>query len=455
MASTSITRSISSTSAIKKFTLSMWVKRGGLGSYQRMFGSDGGTGDTYFRFQNNDAIEWSGHASDATAAGLLTTSRLFRDTSAWYHFVIKVDTTQSTASDRLKFWVNGVLETAFSAETMPNQDVTDNIVNTSKTHRISGTSSAQYLDGSIAHFHFTQGYAYDASTFGEFDSTSGIWKPKTAPSVTYGTNGFFLKFENSGNLDLDSSGNNLTFSTSGTLTQNVDTPTNNYATLNPLARDHSDTASLTNGNLTHSLSNYSLNARSSLAMTAGKWYWEFKQSAVNNRAGMCTSGFNPNLDTDDTNAYSGHATGRGGVYNMNTGAGTSWQRTNNDTSKNVDTPSGTALASGANDIISCAMDVGTGKFHVAVNGTWLNSGNPATGANPQITLTNSSGDPLHVFSGFNTSNAMTTHFNFGSGYFGTTAVASANADGNGHGAFEYAVPSGFYALNSKNLKEFG
>ncbi len=253
MASATLTRSISSTSTIKKFTISLWVKRGGgMASYQRMFASDGGTGDTYFRFQNNDCIEWSGHASNASSAGLLTTTRKFRDSSAWYHFVIKVDTTQGTASERLKFYVNGVQETEFSAETMPNQDTTDNIVDSSKTHRIGGTSSAQYLDGSIAHFHFTQGYAYDASTFGEFDSTSGIWIPKTNPSVTYGTNGFFLKFENSGAMGTDSSGNTNTFSVGGTLTQNQDTPNNNFATLNPLSRQVASqlASSPTNGNTT-------------------------------------------------------------------------------------------------------------------------------------------------------------------------------------------------------------
>ena len=454
MASTFLSTTLGTPTSSRIWTFSTWLKRGGLSSTQHIFSIDSGSNRDAFSFDSDNGLRLYFNGS-ATGYADLSTNRVLRDTSAFYHLVIAVDTTQATAANRVKLYINGTQYTWDETTVYGDQNY-DTFNASGNTFRIGrDRTAANYFDGILTHTHFVDGTQYAASTFGETDSTSGIWKPKTAPSVTYGNNGFFLKFENSGNLDLDSSGNSRSFTTSGTLTQNVDTPTNNYATLNPLARDHSDTTSLTNGNLTHSLSNYSLNARSTLAMTAGKWYWEFKQSAVNNRAGMCTSGFNPNLDTDDTNAYSGHATGRGGVYNMNTGAGTSWQRTNNDTSKNVDTPSGTALASGANDIISCAMDVGTGKFHVAVNGTWLNSGNPATGANPQITLTNSSGDPLHVFSGFNTSNAMTTHFNFGSGYFGTTAVASANADGNGHGAFEYAVPSGFYALNTKNIKEFG
>ena len=93
---------------------------------------------------------------------------------------------------------------------------------------------SNYFNGSMTHLHWIDGTAYDADDFGETDSTSGIWKPKTAPSVTYGTNGFFLKFENSGAMGTDSSGNSNTFTVSGTLTQNVDTPSNNFATLNPL-----------------------------------------------------------------------------------------------------------------------------------------------------------------------------------------------------------------------------
>ena len=448
MASTSITRSISSTSAIKKFTLSMWVKRGGLGSYQRMFCSDGGTGDTYFRFQNNDAIEWSGHTSDATAAGLLTTSRLFRDTNAWYHFVIKVDTTQSTASDRLKFWVNGVLETAFSAETMPNQDVTDNIVNTSKTHRISGTSSAQYLDGLMTHVHFTQGYAYDASTFGEFDSTSGIWKAKTSPSVTYGTNGFFLKFENSGNLDLDSSGNGLTFATSGTLTQNVDTPSNNFVTMNPLD-NYFNTSTFTNGNTTVTTpsSGYS-GVIGGMGASKGKWYFEFK----------------PVSKTGDADEYSVGITGAPVTstnqphWKLSTGyeyLGVNGNYYNNDSG----TSYGNTFTAG--DIIGVAMDLDNSKLYFSKNGTFQNSGVPTSGSTGTgaISITAPGSTPIGFYlpcCAFTSNSAgATMSFNFGSGYFGTTAVASANADANGHGAMEYAVPSGFYTLNTKNLKEFG
>ena len=454
MASTSITRSISSTSAIKKFTLSMWVKRSGLGSYQRIFCSDGGTGDTYFRFQNNDAIEWSGHTSDATAGGLLTTSRLFRDTNAWYHFVIKVDTTQSTASDRLKFWVNGVLETAFSAETMPNQDVTDNIVNTSKTHRISGTSSAQYLDGSIAHFHFTQGYAYDASTFGEFDSTSGIWVPKTAPSVTYGTNGFFLKFENSGNLDLDSSGNGLTFATSGTLTQNVDTPTNVFPTFNPLAPS-SAAQTMQNGNLYlpgPNSNNYWQSVPATMGCTSGKWYWEFKDetdwgstSDSTRRYGICdldtirhtlSSGADVRF-SDTTSAYA-YMNASGVRHSGSTISGT--------------TSTHPTFAEG--DFLMFAMDLDNNKLYFGKNGTWNDSGDPTSGSTGTGSVADISSTAVWSPYAEIKYGSDTVSANFGQGYFRTTSAGS-NTDANGHGKFKYSVPSGYYAICTKNIKEFG
>ena len=453
MASTLLTKSAATPTNRKKYTVSFWCKKAlfGINQYVLNTASDG-SNRLGILFNTSEQLEIYGQTSGSENAYVRPT-RLFRDPSAFYHIVVAVDTTQSTAADRMKIYVNGTLETVMTSTNYPSQNAD---LESHRNHYIGGygVSSNYYFGGCLAHFHFVDGTAYPASTFGETDSTSGIWKPKTAPSVTYGDIGYFLKFENSGNLDLDSSGNNLSFTTSGTLTQNTDTPSNNFATLNAVARDHTDTSSLSNGNLTYALSNYSLNARSSLAMTAGKWYWEYKQSGKNLRPGVCTSGFNPNLDTDSNDAYYGNATGRGGIYIMHTNDTTTWQRTNNNTSANRDSYT-TALATGANDIIGCALDVGTGKLHFSVNGTWLNSGNPATGANPQITLTNSSGDPLHAFVGFNSSSSMTAHLNFGSGYFGTTAVASANADANGHGAMEYAVPSGFYTLNTKNIKEFG
>ena len=142
-----------------------------------------------------------------------------------------------------------------------------------------GSSADAYFNGSITHFHFCDGYAYSASDFGETDATTGIWKPKTSPSVTYGTNGFFLKFENSANMDLDSSPNNLTFSTSGNLTQTVDTPSNVFATLNPLWNPNAS-ITLSNGNLTQTVSGDFRSSATTLGASQGKWYAEYKATDV-------------------------------------------------------------------------------------------------------------------------------------------------------------------------------
>jgi hypothetical protein len=234
MASTYLSKTPSSAGNRKTFTFSTWIKRSNLSSAQTIFmggQSDGNNNITVCQFQSADTLRFYSYSSAFSFQ--LITDRLFRDTSAWMHIVVAVDTTQATSSNRIKIYINGVQETSFSTETYPSQNF-DTYINNNNLHTIGNyNAGTEYFDGSMTHFHFVDGTAYDASTFGESDSVSSIWKPKTAPSVTYGTNGFFLKFENSGAMGTDSSGNSNTFTVSGTITQNVDTPSNNFANLNP------------------------------------------------------------------------------------------------------------------------------------------------------------------------------------------------------------------------------
>ena len=448
MASTYLSRTPSSAGNQKTWTLSAWVKN----SYGGMFfcvDSHGATKSIQCDlYQGAAYLEIAQYAS-GSGAWSLKTNRLFRDRNAWYHIVLSVDTTQATSSDRVKIYINGVRETSFNTETYPSQNY-DTGANSAVTHMIGNRpSSSAYFNGLMTHFHFIDGTAYDASTFGETDATTGIWKPIIEPSVTYGTNGFFLKFENSGSMGTDSSGETNNFTVNGTLTQTVDTPTNVFATLNGLNVGGGN-STLSNGNTTYSLSNYSYNTRSTLGMPSGKFYWEQKVNAPSDvRIGLCTSGFTTDLDTDSVNAYYG-GSGGGGVYVLNSGPSTSWQRTNNDTSRNIDTYS-TAIASGSTSILMGAVDVDAGKLWVGVDGVWMNSGNPATGANAQITFTNNSGDELQIFAGYGTSSARVSSFNFGNGYFGTTAISSEGINASGNGKFEYDVPTGFTALSTKGL----
>ena len=453
MASTAIHRSVSSPTTIKKFTLSMWVKRSAItdSAGRRMFTANGGTGDVYFRFNDDDKIEWSGHGSNASSAGYFITTRKFRDSNAWYHLVVRVDTTQGSASDRVRFYVNGTQEESFSSYTDVNQDATDNVVNTSMVHRIGGISG-QYFDGSLTHVHFTQGYSYAPSEFGETDSTSGIWVPKTSPSVTYGTNGFFLKFENSGAMGTDSSGNSNTFATtSGTLTQNKDTPSISYNTLSPIAYSTSG-VTLTNGNTSFNSGSgvqYAF-AIPNFALNKGRWYFEAK-------IGHTCAG----LFIGDTNqvAEAVRNSTRIGVGSQQY----SWECNGYMQNNNSQTAHGSTASAG--DIIGAFIDLEDNKFYVAVNGTIQNSGTGFSITDPDSTETG-----FYYVGGIadqcSATANVTADMNYGNGYFGTTAVSSAQSDANSQGVFEYSPNQGgasnfdssaknFYALNTKNIKEFG
>ena len=279
MASTYITRSNGSATGTTKGTISVWFKKAKSGSAQYLYGAYIDSSNRFKIELNSSDIVEINNINGGSDTIIMNTNRKLRDPSAWYHLVFKVDTTQATAADRVKLYINGVQETSFSSVTYPSQNDTNwKALNASSTIDIgaynNGGSRTANFDGEMTHYHFTDGYAYDASTFGETDSTSGIWKPKTSPSVTYGNNGFFLKFENSANMDLDSSGNNLTFTTGGTLTQGIDTPSNNFATLNPLQGGQAETMGLMEGNLYLS-GNGSSSWRaigSTLAASSGKFY---------------------------------------------------------------------------------------------------------------------------------------------------------------------------------------
>jgi len=456
MASTYLSRTPASAGNQKTFTWSGWVKRAKITDSQYMFCCLLGNQSRYslIRFTATDEIGiFSGlYTTGSTTTQLmnLQTSAKYRDTSAWYHIVLSVDTTQATSTDRVKLYVNGNLET-FDTGTgfhlLPTQN-SDTFFNSTYTHRVgSFDGSIEFLNGSMSHVHWIDGTAYDASAFGETDATTGIWKPKTAPSVTYGTNGFFLKFENSANMDLDSSPNNLTFSTSGTLTQTVDTPSNVFATLNPLIPIG---AEFSNGNLTHSVTSGGYQtALTTLGASSGKWYSEFKITTDTSYLGMGVVNFDKgNINAisylgDSTNGVVLHPGANGLYYNAT----------------NPSFTTGTTFANG--DIIGIALDIDNGFIYWHKNGTYMNSGVPTSGATGTggfavSNIANSDGTGTYAFgvTSSATPGTRTITCNFGNGYFGTTPVSSAGSNGNG-AIFEYDVPTGYYALNTQNLATYG
>ena len=425
----------------KKGTISLWMKRSGLSSSQQVGLTTAGAsgGNAGLQFGTDDRLDMY-LAYDGSWRGIFETTRVFRDTSAWYHIVVAWDTTQATDTNRLKFYVNGVQETSFVSISYPPQDQVTTFGNAA-AHFINYWGSGAYFDGLMTHIHYTDGYTYAATDFGETDSTSGIWKPKTAPSVTYGTNGFFLKFENSGAMGTDSSGNSNTFTTTGTITQAVDTPSNVFAVMNPLAMGTASSGlTFSNGNLTSTNSSSGhRSVLSTLAVSTGKWYYEGK--SVTTGGAYPTFGiFNIDAAFDAGTFFTSTANGYG--YNSN---GHIYHNNG-------------SLITGLStwtdgDIIGIALDATNDKLYISKNGSWQNSGDPSNNTGG-ISITS---DITWCFAA-HLNDAGTNpvqNYNFGNGYFGTTAVASANADANGFGAFEYAVPTGFYTLCTKNIKEFG
>jgi len=431
MASTYLSRTPASAGNRKTFTISVWVKKTAISSESAIcsaYTGDNDAGVFSLRFgagSNLNKININRWSQD------IATNRLFRDTSAWYHIVLAVDTTQATASDRIKLYVNGVQETSFSASNYPNQN-DDLQFNNNSEHNIGRnllSTPSGLFDGSMSHFHFTDGTAYDASTFGETDATTGIWKPKTAPSVTYGTNGFFLKFENSGSMGLDSSPNGNNFTVNGTLTQTVDTPSNVFATMNPL---HSSNTTFSNGNTKVVGASGGSNPipTSTLAVSKGKWYWETK---------MKGSYFNVGIMRVDQNLLTlGIGYGSAGwVYAID-------GNIYHNGSQLLQT--GTTIS--VNDIVGFYLDLDNGTLKLQKNGSNVYSGNAVI---TSIPLTDFYYIQCNSFD-FN------NEFNFGNGYFGTTAVSSANNDAGGQGIFEYSPTlSGvnYYALNTKNINTYG
>jgi len=435
----------------QKWTWSGWVKRATLGlDYAVIFSGNNSSGhQTDIRFEGEDTIRLI-TATSALSMNVITT-RLFRDISSWYHIVVAIDTTQSTLTDRFKVYVNGVQETSFSATTCTQNH--NCVINTasSVTHNVGAngynTSVSSEFDGYLAEVHFVDGTQYAASEFGE--TKDGVWIPKS-PSVTYGTNGFHMKFDqtgtsaNSSGIGADSSGNDHHFTVINLVASDImpDSPTSNWTTLNPLTQGSSDLT--TEGNL--KCANFFDSDLSGRCATfypdSGKWYWEVRVQ------GVSTYPYIGITDQLLTNRYAGGASWgsylsiawrpNGAAVESGSGLGTI-------TKENI--PS-----FGNGNILGFALDAAARKLWVAEDNTWADSGDPAngTGENASWTLTR---NVTPFISGYQ-AQGDNTHFNFGQdSTFSGAISAGGNADGNGIGDFAYAPPAGFLAMASPNLPD--
>ena len=360
-----------------------------------------------------------------------------------------MDSTQSTVTNRIKVYFNGVLQTEFHGGDSSYPSLNEQCqINHNDPHYIGhlGGGSSGYFDGIISHVHFADGTAYPASTFGSTDSTTGEWTINTSPSFTPGTNGFSILKDGNGVTDVSANSNNWAVE-SGTLTATKDCPDNVFATMNPLDNFYPN-FNLANGNNSVGAGN---GARTYLLSTmglapTGKYYWEIKLQGQQNASESNSVLFgisqkstgSATEDLTDGVASSTVIDGSGRVYVEGSLAGTY----------------GSSYA--ASTVMCLAYDAVNNKMYFGKDGTWLNSGNPTSGSTGTgaftPTATNGAYNNIYIPCwGVNYNSGYSSAFNFGNGYFNTTAVASAGTNASGNGIFEHNVPSGYTALSTKGL----
>ena len=428
-------------------TISFWCKLSALGTNRNPI-SAGASGA--FNFRADDKLQFY------NAGGTLRTDRLFRDVSAWYHVVVATDTTDGTANDRLKMYINGVQETSFTSRTNPNQNANTHLGSAVEHHIGCNTNAANFFNGYLAEVCFIDGTALLPTSFGEFDD-NGIWRPKDVSSLTYGKNGFYLEFKSGGNLGDEDKGTQTADWSETNLTavdQSTDTCTNNFATLNSID-SFSSGATFSEGNTTVVSTNGGRGIMTAtVGLTSGKWYWEVKNSAsggthsgdewnhigISNRAAA---------NADNILAESG--TNSNKVYEYTYYAYDGNHYNNGD-------QGGYGASFTTNDIVGVFLDLDNNKIYWSKNGAWADGSGNSDENDPNgfKAVTDPASTPGGVYipacgdGGVNV--FKTWQWNFG----GTPgfAVSSSNADPNGYGNFEYPTEGG-YAICSKNLAEFG
>ncbi len=446
MASTKISKTPSGAGNRNKWTISLWLKRSKLGVEQIIASCYGDSNNqTQIKFESDDQLYFNDENSGNTNGRIVSTAK-YRDTNAWYHMVFIWDKDNSTSGDKIRMYVNGERITSFSDTGNAPSALSE--WNSTTAQQFGAKVTSDYFEGVMSHIHFCDGYAYDPSYFGETDSTTGEWKIKTSPSVSYGTNGYFWLKDNVATTD--NSPNSNTFTASGTLTKTEDCPSNVFSTLQGLFEANNN-LTLSNGNTkaVEGSDNWR-SAYSNLGASSGKFYCEAKITYQNN-----TEAYVGVAHEDHINGMASFGGSWGGVQNDGgyDYVGYSDKSIGMYSNGNLDYPStvnvgGTWQSNG--DIMSIAMDLDNSKVYFAKNGVWANG----SGGWGSSTFDSSTGGQTIVsgltFFGFSP-NQSTFEVNFGNGYFGTTAVSSAGTNASNLGIFEYDVPSGYTALCTKGL----
>ena len=430
-------------------TLSVWWKEGVSPNNGTNLDTEGDTGVA--RFLMTSWGDANNHAAILINAGntmdlfqyntgyssQLKVNALFRDVAAWYHLVFAWDTTQGTAANRNKIYINGVEQTY---EVQTNYDADDAVSWNASGYalRVGQRNSNGWLDGYMAEACLIDGLALAPTSFGEFDEDSpAIWKPIDVSELTFGNNGFYLDFEDADNLGNDANGGtDLTEVNLAAVDQCTDTPTNNFCTLNPLVRQHQEeTGGLKEGNTEVLFSGASWGGISgTMAPAAGKWYFEGKLIANGSNSIIGVVPANTQGKDNTGTWYIGQYSGEQAYQN-------------NGAASNGGASFGNTYTDG--DIIGVILDCDNAKVYFSKNGSLENSGDPSSGATGTGAMSLTADK---FYTPAVTGNGVSNwEMNFGNGYFGTTSHGETNADDAGIGLFKYDVPAGYYALCTNNL----
>jgi len=452
-----LARTPSSAGDGQKFTYSTWFKRSEFGAEMSPFLHSGSNASNYFRLNldSGNTISTFSISGGSTDFEYVTT-QVFRDPSAWYHLVFAVDTTNGTEGNRLRLYINGSEVTSFSTETHPSQNLSTDVNGTTAHYigrRTPGNDS--FYDGYLTETHLIDGQQLAPTSFGEFDN-NGVWIP-IKYTGTYGTNGFFLQFkqtgtsQNSSGIGADTSGNDNHFAVTNFAATDIteDTCTNNFATLNALFRSNFDNdGTYAEGNCERDFTADNANRGygfASFGVTSGKWYWEVKIPTV----------ARANTGIGDVNAIAGFS---GVMYDQNPSKG--FMINYNGQIEENATATSYASSLSDNDIVMWALDMDNHRAYYGINGTWQDSGDPTSGSTGTGDVTTQISDQSHLNTGepmfpfcfdASTSGQSKFQWNFGNPIH---SISSGNTDGK-YGNFEYAPPSGYYALCTKNLAEYG
>ncbi len=415
-------------------SFSFWIKRSGLGANAggiiKVYG-DANTG-TYIGFKDDNTFFVEETNAGGTAIVNLITNAVYRDMSAWYHILVTFKTDDGTDSNRVKLYINGT-QPSLGTATYPNENTNLLILGSANPkHEVgvnAGGASGKHYLAQLLH---VDGTALSNTDVGEFDEDSGIWKPIDISETTLGNNGYYLSMEDSSNFGV-ATGKAFTANNLAAVDQSTDTCTNNFATLNPLDVNPSSAGDVfTEGNLKLVTNNNSnaAGSRSTIAVSSGKWYAEVKYTSATAWNGVAA--MDVNFHTDSMGAatiswYQGRTLYVDGTNTAN------W---------------GSVVTAG--DIVGIALDMDNNRVTISQGGQWWDT-DAFDAETPTTYQALTSGYDTWGFMCRSGSAASTSEWNFGAPMF----TGTDEADGDGFGSFEYAVPSGYFALCSKNLAEYG